>query len=223
MVAKAQERGRDRPVDEGTGDAHGPTAGIASASLLRPCLWPPLAACLRRRRRAVPARARLWRLSRSRVQCRRRPAERSPRARSGSSLRRACSTSTSAPSLRRAKPAVTTTIGSAQAFGNHGLGIVLLGDLDGAHRDLVVVADDIDEGPVGAALDRGGRHHDDVVERLEQEAHVDELAGPKLQRRVGKFGLEADRARRLVDLVVDDLRACPCRARRGCRSPALRP
>ena len=96
-------------------------------------------------------------------------------------------------------------VAGAEALRDHRHGVVLLRDLDGAHGSLVVRADDVDEGAVGAALHGGGRHHDDVVERLQEKAHVDELARPELQLAVGEVSLDADGARRLVDLVVDDL------------------
>src|SRR5579883_3115165 len=44
-----------------------------------------------------------------------------------------------------------------------GLLRVLMGDLDRLRRNLVVVADDVDEQPVDSMLDRRGRHNDGVL------------------------------------------------------------
>ncbi len=88
--------------------------------------------------------------------------------------------------------------------GEDGADLVLLGHRDRPHRDRVVVVRDVDEGPVGAALDGRGRHHGRVLERIDQELHVDELARPELQALVGEFRLELHGAGGLVDLVVDD-------------------
>src|SRR5262249_31256532 len=85
----------------------------------------------------------------------------------------------------------------------HRLGVVLLRHRDRTYGDRIIVLGDVDEGAVRAALDGGGRHHDGVLERVDQELHVDELAGPKLQALVGKLGLELHRAGGLVDLIVD--------------------
>ena len=96
-------------------------------------------------------------------------------------------------------------VGRRHALGDDGKLLVLLRDGDGAHGNLVIAADDVDEGAFGAALHRRGRDHDHLFQRVEEQAHVDELARPQLQVLVGEVGLEADGAGRLIDLVVDHL------------------
>src|SRR5262249_27992897 len=73
------------------------------------------------------------------------------------------------------------------------------------HRHGVVVLHHIDVGAGGAALDGRSRDHDHLVERFDQQPHVDELARPELQAGVGKLGLELYGAGCGVDLVVDNL------------------
>ena len=69
-------------------------------------------------------------------------------------------------------------------------GIVLLIDGHRPHHSLALGIDHIDEGSVRPALDRGGRHHDDLLERIDQEADVDELSRPQRIVRVAEYGLE---------------------------------
>ena len=90
-----------------------------------------------------------------------------------------------------------------QALADHGAHVVLLGQLHAPDGDGVVVLEHIDEGAVGAALDGGGRHHNDGAQRVDQHPHIDELAGPELQIGVGKLTLDLHRAGGLIDLVVD--------------------
>ncbi len=45
-----------------------------------------------------------------------------------------------------------------------------------------------------------------TFQRIDEDADVDELAGPKLALFVREFGFEADRAGLLIDLIVDDLK-----------------
>src|SRR5438128_1434459 len=71
-----------------------------------------------------------------------------------------------------------------------GLLVVLLLHRDLADRHRVVGADYINESPVRATLDRRRRHHDDAVQCLDQESHVDELARPELQVLVRELGFE---------------------------------
>ena len=70
---------------------------------------------------------------------------------------------------------------------------------------LALRIDHIDEGAGGAALHRAGRHHDHLLQGIDRQPHIDELARPELLVGVGKFGLELHCAGRLIDLVVDHL------------------
>ena len=90
---------------------------------------------------------------------------------------------------------------------DHRLVFVLLSDGHRAHGDLAVVADHEHEWSVGSALDRGGRHHDHLVQRVDQDPHVDKLPGPQLQVFIGKLGFQLERAGCLIDLIVDHLEA----------------
>ena len=69
------------------------------------------------------------------------------------------------------------------------------------HR--AVGIDDVGVGSLLALLHGRRRDGQAVVPRIEQQPHIDEFARPKPVRRVGKFGLEPDRAGGLQDLVVD--------------------
>ena len=99
--------------------------------------------------------------------------------------------------------------GGDHAFGrrepalDHGLRLILLLHHDRAHRHGVVVLDHVDESAVGAALHRAGRDGDHAFQRVDQQPHIDELAGPEHEAGIGKLGLELDRAGGLIDLVVD--------------------
>ncbi len=67
----------------------------------------------------------------------------------------------------------------------------------------VVVTHRVNEGAVRPALHRAGRHHDHLLQRVDQQPHVDELSGPQLDIGVRELGLQFHRAGRCVDLVVD--------------------
>src|SRR5262249_6711054 len=66
-----------------------------------------------------------------------------------------------------------------------------------------VILDDVDIIAVGPALHRGRRHDNYAPQRVDQQAHVDELARPKLQLFVREFGFELHGASGLVNLVVE--------------------
>ena len=110
-----------------------------------------------------------------------------------------------------------------QALADHGAHVILLGQLHAPDGDGVVVLEHIDEGAVGAALDGGGRHHNDGAQRVDQHPHIDELAGPELQIGVGKLTLDLHRAGGLIDLVVDHHNLAACRARSCRRASGPRP
>ena len=82
--------------------------------------------------------------------------------------------------------------------------VVLLRQRHWPHADGVALLEHIDECPVRATLDGGGRHHDHLPQRIDQHANVDELPWPKLKIVVGKLGSELHCAGGLVDLIVDD-------------------
>src|SRR5262245_16724725 len=67
-----------------------------------------------------------------------------------------------------------------------------------------VVLDDKHIGAVLADLDGRAWHHDRVSLNSEREIDVDELAGPQPNVVVGKRCLERDRARRGIDLIVNE-------------------
>ena len=192
---ESQQRGGDRPPDEGRGDAHCCVLGLALRSGLGALLTLG---------RAAPPLAPL-RLGRA--------------ARRATAPTSALVAATAAPSVRRAKPVVTTRSSGLQALGDHRLRLVLLRHRDRPHRHLVVRLHDIDEGAVRPALHGRGRRHHHLLERVDQQPDVDEAARPELQFAVGKFGLELDRAGGLIDLIVDDLELAACRPRSCCRRP----
>ena len=84
-------------------------------------------------------------------------------------------------------------------------GVVSLGqlDLDLSHLDRFVRFDGVDKGRLGAALDRGGRDDHGVVKGIEQKPGVDKLIREERIVLVWKQGLDPDRPRRRIDLVVD--------------------
>ncbi len=79
-----------------------------------------------------------------------------------------------------------------------------LGDLDGTHLHRTIGIDHIGEGALLPLLHGRSRDRETVVAGVEQQPHVDQLARPEPVRGVGELGLEADRAGRLQDLVVDE-------------------
>src|SRR5690349_13417476 len=84
------------------------------------------------------------------------------------------------------------------------LRLVLLLNHDWPHRRGIIVLDDIDECPVRPALHGSGWDHQDLLERIDQQADVDELPRPKLQTGIWEFSFQLHRAGCLVHLVVDD-------------------
>src|SRR5262245_42581639 len=86
---------------------------------------------------------------------------------------------------------------------DHGLQLVLLRNGDRLDADGVVCAQNIGERAVGPALHGARGDHDDLDERIDPHAYIDELAGPEPQLGVGKFGLELHRAGDLVHLIVE--------------------
>ena len=90
-----------------------------------------------------------------------------------------------------------------QAVGNHRARVVLQRDRDRPHRDLAVGLDHVDERALRSALHGGGRHHHHALQGIDQQADIDELPRPELQVLVREFRLHADRAGRLIHLVVD--------------------
>src|SRR5882672_983586 len=75
--------------------------------------------------------------------------------------------------------------------------------LDRAQGDGAVVLEHIHEGSLCAALYRRGRNQSRAAERVEQQAHVDELVGEEIAVLVRKLGFQLDRPRGRIDLVVD--------------------
>ena len=76
-------------------------------------------------------------------------------------------TLTCVPSASRAKPVVTTRLTALQPRRHDGLRIVLLRHGHRAHGHGFVRLHDIDERALGPALHGGGRHHDDVAQRID--------------------------------------------------------
>ncbi len=74
--------------------------------------------------------------------------------------------------------------------------------LDGARVDGLILFHDVDERGLRAALDRGVRHEDDALERVDEEPRVHELVRKEPVVGVREDGLELHRAGRRVDLVV---------------------
>jgi len=96
---------------------------------------------------------------------------------------------TRAPSDRLAKPVVTTRSETDRPLAITACVSFLLRHHDRLRGYGIVVANDIAEGSGRTALNRRGRHHHRLRQRLDLEAHIDELAGPQLKMFVGKFGL----------------------------------
>ncbi len=63
--------------------------------------------------------------------------------------------------------------------------------------------DDKDEVALGAALNRGGRHHDGIGPLVQDQPHIDELVGEKAAVGVIKHRFQFGRAGCCIDLVVD--------------------
>src|SRR6185437_12609510 len=68
----------------------------------------------------------------------------------------------------------------------------------------IIVLDHIDESPVRPALHGSGWNHQDLLERIDQQADVDELSRPELQPGIWEFSFQLHRAGCLVHLVVND-------------------
>src|SRR5215467_923909 len=77
-------------------------------------------------------------------------------------------------------------------------------DLDGALLNRLIGLDDVSKCSVRSALDDLRRYGQDVPTNPEQKAGVHELPGPKRVVRIVEFGLEPDRSRRCINLVVDE-------------------
>ena len=153
-----EQRGRDRPADEGRGDAHGLIARLARTAAGRfsvPCLpairpslrsrLPDLRACrgahcLVAFARRAPCSSALRLRCAARVGCRR--------------ADRPVPTVTSAPSARPAKPVVTTRSDSFNPLAITASFSSCCCTVDWLGRDDVVASDDIDEGAVRPALHR---------------------------------------------------------------------
>src|SRR5262249_37068936 len=67
----------------------------------------------------------------------------------------------------------------------------------------VALLEHVDECPVGAALDRGGGHHYRLPQRVDEDANVHKLTGPKLKVAIWELGPQLHRAGGLIDLIVD--------------------
>ncbi len=91
-----------------------------------------------------------------------------------------------------------------EAFVNQGLAVFDLSDFDGLEFDGLIGADDEGVGTLGAALDDGGGDDEAVGAGGEEEADVDELAGPEVLFFVGEGGFEFDGGGGGVYLVVND-------------------
>src|SRR5262249_3514594 len=90
------------------------------------------------------------------------------------------------------------------AFGEDSLRLVLQRQRDRAQADTVSLRN-IDESAGGPALHGLGGNHHHLLQGLNENAHVYELAGPELQVGVWNLTLHAYGAGGLVDLVVHDL------------------
>src|SRR5262245_64470348 len=77
-------------------------------------------------------------------------------------------------------------------------------DRTNCHR--VVVLDDIDKGAVRATLDSTGRDHNHLLERVNEQADIDELTGPELQIGIGELGFELYGAGGLINLDLEHFR-----------------
>ncbi len=167
----AEQRGRDRPVNEWRRDAHCCVFGLA--------VPPPRC----RRAAALPLRA----------------------LTGGLSCRCFAAADRDLGAVGEAgKAGGHDALGRLKTLADHRLRLVLFLHRNRPHRDGIVVLDDVHEGAVRTALHRAGRDHHDLLQRVDQQPHIDELPGPELQVGVGKFGLELHRAGGLVDLIVDD-------------------
>lgn len=69
---------------------------------------------------------------------------------------------------------------------------------------MIVVAERIDIAAVRAALHRRRGHDHGMLQRVDEDAHIDELARPELQLGIVEGRLDLHRAGCLVDLIVDD-------------------
>ncbi len=131
------------------------------------------------------------------------------------------------PSVRRAKPVVTTRSPARTPEPSTASRSSCLVSVTRPHADGAVVLDHIHERPGRPALHRRGRHHHHLAQRVDQQLDVDELPRPELQIGVGKLALDLHRAGGRIDLVVDHhhlaaVEHASCRRRRAPR-PAARP
>src|SRR5712675_2011064 len=82
-----------------------------------------------------------------------------------------------------------------------GIGFVLLRHQNRLCRHNIAVADDVAEGPGRTALHGGARYNHRLRYGFDLEPHIDELARPKLEIGIGKFGFELERPGGRIDLV----------------------
>src|SRR5262249_9401791 len=82
--------------------------------------------------------------------------------------------------------------------------LTLVGDLKRACLHGRVRLDDVRENPVGSPLYRGGRYGQRILLRAHEHSRGDEFARPQTLTGVVERRLDADRARALVYLVVDE-------------------
>ena len=82
---------------------------------------------------------------------------------------------TRAPSRKRSVPSTTTRSPTDTPELTAAIGPSVGADIDRSDRHPVVGVDDVDVTSRCAALDGGGRHRDDIMQRLHQKLRVDEL------------------------------------------------
>src|SRR5262245_45495460 len=87
---------------------------------------------------------------------------------------------------------------------DNGLRFILFLHRDRTDCHRVVVLDNVDKGAVRPTLNSTGRDHDHMLERVNEQANIDELTWPELQIGIGELGFEFYGAGGLIDLVVDN-------------------
>ena len=113
-------------------------------------------------------------------------------------------TSTLTPGARRTWPSVTTRSSGRQARRDHDVASLPPAHGHRPRLDRRVVLDDEDVGPLLPRLDGFGGNHERGGIMGEGQDDLDEAAGPERAARIGKGRLQADRAGRAVDGVVDE-------------------
>ena len=126
-------------------------------------------------------------------------------ARSAVGARSSVPIRTLAPSDRLAKPVVTTRSDVVRPLAITASFSFCCVTTTGFAVAILSWADHVAERSGRAALHRRRRHHDRLLERFDLQPHIDELSGPELELGVRKFGLQLQRARGRIDLVVDAL------------------